>query len=94
VQEIVEDQLDRSELRQRRAELEDPDSGDSDTREGSPRKPFFVRFRNPERSFSVSLSFRTEHQPEPKQVLEALREIVRELESELDEKGNNDHAES
>ena len=84
VQEIVEDQLDRSELRQRRAELQDPDSGSPDTRDGTPRKPFLVRFRNPERSYSVSLSFRTENQPEPKQVLEALREIVRELESEID----------
>jgi ParB family chromosome partitioning protein len=93
VQEIIEDQLDRTELRQRRAELEDPDSGESDTRERTPRKPFLVRFRNPERSYSVSLSFRTENQPEPKQVLEALREIVRELESELDEQ-KTDHAES
>ena len=84
VQEIVEDQLDRSELRQRRAELQDPDSGSPDARNGAPRKPFLVRFRNPERSYSVSLSFRTENQPEPKQVLEALREIVRELESEID----------
>jgi ParB family chromosome partitioning protein len=93
VQEIIEDQLDRTELRQRRAELEDPDSGESDTRERTPRKPFLVRVRNPERSYSVSLSFRTENQPEPKQVLEALREIVRELESELDEQ-KTDHAES
>jgi ParB family chromosome partitioning protein len=83
VQEIVEDQLDRSELRQRRAELQDGDSEASEAREGTPRKPFLVRFRNPERSYSVSLSFRTENQPEPRQVLEALREIVRELESEL-----------
>ena len=84
VREIVEDQLDRSELRQRRSELEDDDSSATPRAPGGPpRKPFLVRFRNPERSYSVSLSFRTESQPEPKQVLEALRELVRELESEL-----------
>ncbi len=91
VREIVEDQLDRSELRRRRAELGEDDSGETPgtRRGGQPRKPFLVRFRNPERSYSVSLSFRTESQPEPKQVLEALREIVRELESELNGQGSD-----
>lgn len=90
VREIVEDQLDRSELRQRRSELEDDDSSATPRAPGGPpRKPFLVRFRNPERSYSVSLSFRTESQPEPKQVLEALRELVRELESELTSGGSD-----
>ena len=91
VREIVEERLDRGEIRRRRAELENPQDGDEtpEKSDGSSRKPFFVRFRNPERSYSVSLSFRTENQPEPEQVLEALREIVRELETEIDGQGND-----
>ena len=44
-----------------------------------------VRFRNPDRSFSLSLSFRTEREPEPREVIEALKEVIRELESALEE---------
>ena len=43
-----------------------------------------IRFRNPERSFSMSLSFRTDTEPEPRQVIEALKEIIQEIESGLE----------
>jgi hypothetical protein len=84
---IVEERLDRAAVRQRRANLESGTDGKSST-EGagrSTRKPFMVQFRNPDRSFSLKLSFRTELEPEPHQVIEALREVIREIESGLGE---------
>jgi hypothetical protein len=61
------------------------DESASDGAGRSASKPFMIRFRNPDRSFSLSLSFRTETEPEPRQVIEALKEVIRELESELGE---------
>lgn len=85
---IVEERLDRAAIRQRRADLEsrgaDGKSSIADSG-GSTRKPFMVQFRNPDRSFSLKLSFRTELEPEPRQVIEALKEVIREIESELGE---------
>ena len=85
---IVEERLDRAAIRQRRADLEgrgaDGKNSIADSG-GSARKPFMVQFRNPDRSFSLKLSFRTELEPEPRQVIEALREVIREIESELGE---------
>jgi len=83
---IVEERLDRAAIRQRRADLESDDSGGSSAEESreAPRKPFTVRFSNPDRRFSLSLSFRTEAEPEPRQVIEALKEVIRELESGLE----------
>jgi len=86
VQEIVEERLDRAAVRRRRAHLTE-DTTDSDVSEGShrpPPRPFMIRFRNPERSYSMSLSFRTETEPDPRQVIEALKEIIQELESGLE----------
>ena len=85
IREIVEDRLDRAAVRQRRADLEGDgsDGGSPEDPGGTRRKPFTVRFSNPERSFSLSLSFRTEAEPEPRQVTEALKEVIRELESGL-----------
>ncbi len=88
IQEIVEERLDRAAVRRRRADLADGGADPVDSEEGSHRprqRPFMIRFRNPERSFSMSLSFRTETEPEPKQVIEALKEIIQELESGLEE---------
>ena len=87
VRESVEERLDRAALRRRRAGLAEPDTDDSDQSEEArdqPRRPFMIRFRNPERSFSMSLSFRTDTEPEPRQVIEALKEIIQELESGLE----------
>jgi len=83
VQQIVEERLDRAELRRRRR------AGDeaSDTATTAERaRPFIVRF-NPsnDRPFGVSLSFRTETEPEPRDVLEALRSLIREIEAGLDQ---------
>jgi ParB family chromosome partitioning protein len=85
---IVEERLDRAAVRQRRADMEGGGADGSSTEDsrGGPRKPFMVRFSNPDRSFSLSLSFRTEAEPEPRQVIEALKEVIRELESGLEEK--------
>jgi len=91
VQEIVEERLDRAAVRQRRADLvdgvADSDKSEDGTRRPPPR-PFMIRFRNPERSFSMSLYFRTDTEPEPQQVIDALKEIIQELESGL-EKGSS-----
>lgn len=88
IQEIVEERLDRAAVRRRRANLADnvTDPGPSeDASHRPPQRPFTIRFRNPERSFSMSLSFRTETEPEPQQVIDALKEIIQELESGLEE---------
>ncbi len=87
IREIVEERLDRAAIRQRRADLEGGGADESSSEDAgrSARKPFVIRFRNPDRSFSLSLSFRTETEPEPRQVIEALKEVIRELESELGE---------
>lgn len=88
VQEIVEHRLDRAALRRRRQQArdEDADAEGGGTDKQAPRnRPFVVRFQNPDRNLSVSLSFRTETEPEPRQVIEALREMIREIESSLEE---------
>jgi ParB family chromosome partitioning protein len=89
IQEIVEERLDRAAVRRRRADLADeatdPGTSEDDTHR-PPQRPFTIRFRNPERSFSMSMSFRTEKEPEPQQVIQALKEIIQELESGLKEK--------
>jgi len=90
VKEIVEHQLDRAALRKRRHGVEDLDSeGDETAGERADRelKPYRFQFRNPDRSFSVSLAFRTETQPEPREVIEALRMLIRDLEADLDGEG-------
>jgi ParB family chromosome partitioning protein len=82
IQQIVEDRIDRAELRRRRQEEAEGDGAG----EGTARpRPFIVRFRASEdRPFGVSLSFRTESEPEPRDVIEALRTLIREIEAELD----------
>jgi ParB family chromosome partitioning protein len=84
IQEIVEHRLDRAALRRRRQEAKEEEAEASGTDEPGARiRPFIVRFQNPDRNLSVSLSFRTDTEPEPQQVIEALREMIRELESSL-----------
>lgn len=86
VQQIVEDRIDRAELRRRRQA-----EGSTDTGSGSAIKPFIVRFRaSDDRPFGVSLSFRTESEPEPRDVIDALRTLIREIEAGLAETSNND----
>ena len=85
IREIVENRLDRAAIRQRRAQLDhQPSDGDSQT-SAEIRRPFMMKFRNPDKTFSLSLSFRTETEPEPRQVIAALREVIREIETSLSE---------
>jgi len=91
VRDIVEHRLDRAALRERRhggrtAQEERAEDGNGDEASTDP-KPFRFQFRNPDRSFSVSLAFRTTTQPEPREVIEALRTLIRDLEADLDEEG-------
>lgn len=85
VRDIVEFRLDRTALRERRHDLEtSTESADENSDQPPVRKPFRFQFRNPERTVSVSMSFRTESQPEPQQVIEALRQMIRDIETELE----------
>ena len=86
IREIVEHRLDRAAIRQRRAQLDHGDTqDDAEVASAQVRRPFMMRFRNPDKTFSLSLSFRTETEPEPHQVIEALREVIREIEASLSE---------
>ena len=94
VQEIVENRLDRAALRNRRAGTEDAESHPSGDGDREPvQRPFRFQFRNPDRSVSISLSFRTESEPEPRQVIEVLREMIRELESGISQSDGESSAE-
>jgi ParB family chromosome partitioning protein len=83
VRQIVEERIDRAELRRRRQ------GGESDGEEAKrdpARRPFVVRYQPSEtRPFGVSLSFRTETEPEPRDVIAALRTLIEEIESNLEE---------
>ena len=86
VQQIVEDRIDRAELRRRRQA-----EGAGETGSGGAVKPFIVRFRASEdRPFGVSLSFRTESEPEPRDVIDALKTLIREIEAGLTETPDRD----
>ncbi|MFC2144390.1 ParB/RepB/Spo0J family partition protein [Acidobacteriota bacterium] len=86
IREIVENRLDRAAIRQRRAQLDHvATQNDAQAASAHVRKPWMMRFRNPDKTFSLSLSFRTETEPEPLQVIEALRQVIREIEASLSE---------
>ena len=90
VRQIVEERLNRAELRRRRRGDDETDDGALDAN-ARVRKPFIVRFRpSDDRPFGVSLSFRTESEPEPRDVVEALRSLIREIEAGLDQESSND----
>ncbi len=83
IREIVENRLDRAAIRQRRAQLDHLGTQNDAPPSAHVRRPYLLRFRNPDKTFSLSLSFRTETEPEPHQVIEALREVIREIEASL-----------
>jgi ParB family chromosome partitioning protein len=85
VREFVELRLDRAALRGRRHELEGSEPEHSPVTDGQPSKPFRFQFRSSDRTVSISLAFRTDSEPEPRQVIEALRAMIREIESGLKE---------
>jgi hypothetical protein len=84
VDEIAALQLDRDAVRDRRRQLtespEDSHGSTAPTPTSKPR-PYTVRFRSPDRSVSLSLSFRTNEQPRRAEVIRALETILDELRS-------------
>jgi len=91
VDELTSSNIDRATLRDLRKDLGQegspaPSSSADDPRtpsEGTAPRPYIMRFKNPERSFSISLSFRTAREPEPREVVAALEELLGELRKEL-----------
>lgn len=89
----LSDGADRSALRDLRAAL----SGDPPVAQADPGvapggetaarrpRPFVVRLSHPERPFTLSLSFRTESEPEPGEVIAALEEMLAELRTQVAE---------
>jgi ParB family chromosome partitioning protein len=80
VREIAEHQLDREAVRARRKQL--TDQSEDQTAPAAPRA-FRFRFRASGRPFSVSVSFRTEREPDPNEVIAALEAVLAELRSSL-----------
>jgi ParB family chromosome partitioning protein len=81
VSEIADHRLDRDAVRARRRQL-DGTAESSET--PATFKPFNFRFRSPDRAFSLSLSFRTETEPDREQVIRALEAIIDELRHQED----------
>jgi ParB family chromosome partitioning protein len=85
VQEIVAGRLDREALRRRRRGTDTQAEDGTESATGTTR-PYVIRFRpSDERPFGLSLSFRTEKEPEPREVIEALRAVIREIEASMEE---------
>jgi ParB family chromosome partitioning protein len=76
VAEIGAHRLDREAVRRRRRELAGEDAQPDHP---APRRPFSFRFKSPDRAFSLSLSFRTESEPDRADVIRALEAIIDEL---------------
>lgn len=91
IQAIVEEQLDRRDLRERRAEMAEDVAGEKaavdqeseNTRTAKPR-PFVWRYQPKNRPFKVSLAFTTAVEPETKEVISALEDLLQELRSSID----------
>ena len=94
VEQLVSGKLDRDSLRELRKAISEGGSAsaeaDQDGASDSPvaqqsdaPRPFVMRFKNPDRSFSVSLSFRTAREPEPREILAALEELLAQLRQQL-----------
>ncbi len=78
VEEIETNSFDREAVRLRRQQLTEAAAGG--TEPPPPQiKPFTLRFKSPDRVFSLSLSFRTETEPDRKQVIRALETILDDL---------------
>lgn len=97
VQAIVEERLDRAEVRSRRHALEgsstpegdgasaEQPAGDDARRAGPANRPrpFVWRYQPEHRPFKLALSFQTESKPAPNEVIAALEEIIENLRREL-----------
>lgn len=97
--------LDRAQLRQLRKQLSknpthtanaEPAATNGQDNHADPRaprvKPFIIRYRHPDKRFSISLRFRTESEqpPEPAQIISALEELI----ADLRRQQSNDSSES
>ena len=83
VDEIAALQLDRDAIRERRRQLTGA-GADEDAAEAAPAprpRPFTLRFRSPDRAFSLALSFRTSEEPKREHVIRALETILEDLRS-------------
>lgn len=87
---IVEEQLDRKDLRERRAEMAEDGTGNPVERDaadedgkGSLRRPFVWRYQPKDLPFKVSLAFNTESAPAPREVIAALEDLLEELRSSV-----------
>ncbi len=80
VEAIASGELDREALRELRRQKkgEDQDSGETDAAETrpAPRKPFVMRFRHPEEPVTISISFKTEEEPEPERLIRVLQQLI------------------
>jgi len=85
ITEIIEHRLDRDAIRARRQQLVGATEQGAPTPAPVQNRPFILRFKNPDRSFSLSLSFRTESEPDPERVISALEQVIRELRENLTE---------
>ena len=78
VEEIQANSFDREAVRLRRQQLAEAAAGGVDPAPPQT-KPFTLRFKSPDRVFSLSLSFRTETEPDRNQVIRALETILEDL---------------
>jgi ParB family chromosome partitioning protein len=87
IRDILEERIDRAELRRRRRS--EPTGPQADRESSAARlRPFVLRFKPSEnRPFGVSLSFRTESEPDPRDVIQALRTLIREIEVGIEDRG-------
>jgi len=85
VQEIIENNLGRGAIRERRQEIDTGETGaSSDSPTTARRRPFVFRFRHPEQNFSFALSFKTEEPPDSHAVISALEDMIQELKQDLE----------
>jgi ParB family chromosome partitioning protein len=85
IREIVEHRLDREAIRDRRRDL--TRGAPASSRDTERSRPYRYRFRAPDRPYSLSLSFRTDREPNPEEVIAALEEVLEDLRSSLKGKG-------
>jgi ParB family chromosome partitioning protein len=84
IQEIIDHRLDRDAIRDRRKQLASGRGG-PDPSALETQRPYVLRFKNDDRTFSMSLSFRTEREPDPEQVIRALEKVIQELREKLEQ---------
>ncbi len=87
---IVEERLDRKDLRERRTQLAEEGAAptstgmDSDSSKSETLRPFVWNYQPKDRPFKVSLAFSTGTEPEPKDVIAALEDLLDELRTSLE----------